>query len=322
MFLEAGYEACVTDIPYGESEIFAAYPEIKADNLMGKYSAQWLEKHPETRVVSIPGLLKSNLIRLSYFKFLPPLLRIFVYDDGEWFTKLGADSGTVGNRGKLTLTTIDSLSVLDLLPELTTVKNDSQDTLTIMVNNLTHDPVFFEYPGYDAVTSAVNPGDGPFSQEPHYHVNMKAFLLLEKWLAFLKENHVYDNTRIIIVSDHGSWLPKTPGNVIGAYSAYNPLLLYKDFDGSGSLNTDETFMTNADTPLLAVKNIIANPVNPFTGKPLTGDKDDGIIISTMRLTDFNDHTKYVYKIPNDAWLHVGDNIFDPANWERISLPNE
>jgi YidC/Oxa1 family membrane protein insertase len=320
MFFEAGYEVCVTDIPYAESEIFAAYPGIRADNLTGKFSAHWLEDHPETKVASISGILKNNFIRLSYFKFLPPFLRIFLYDDGEWLTKSGSGGDDVENRGKLTLTTIDSLSVLDLLTSLTVVKNDAPGTLTIMVNNLTHDPAFFEYPGYDAVTSAANFGDGPFSQDPHYHVNMKAFLLLEKWFAFLKENQVYDNTRIIIVSDHGSWLPKTPGKVIGTYSAYNPLLLYKDFNSLGILNTDETFMTNADTPLLAVKNIIANPVNPFTGKPLAEDKKDGVTISTMRLTDFNDHSKYTYNIPNNAWLHVRDNIFDPSNWERISLP--
>jgi hypothetical protein len=321
IFLDAGYEVCATDIPYAESEIFEAYPGIKADNLMGKYSVHWLEKHPETRVVSIPGLLKSNLVRLSYFKFLPPLLRIFLYDDGEWFTRLGTDgdSGGVENRGKLTLTTIDSLSVLDLLPELTSIKSDSPGTLTIMVSNLTHDPAFFEYPEYDAVTRAANFGNGPFSQEPHYHVNMKAFLLLEKWFAFLKENQVYDNTRIIIVSDHGSGLSKTPGNVLGSYSAYNPLLIYKDFDSSGSLNTDETFMTNADTPLLAVKNIIADPVNPFTGKPLVINKDDGAVISTMRLTDFNDHSRYEYKIPHDAWIHVRDNIFDSSNWQKETV---
>jgi hypothetical protein len=322
MFLEAGYEVCVTDIPYAEPEIFTAYPGIRSDNLTGKYSARWLEDHPETNVVSVSGILKSNLVRLSYFKFLPPLLRIFLYDDGEWFTKLGSggDDGAVENRGKLTLSTIDSLSVLDLLTSLTEFKSDVPGTLTIMVSNLTHDPAFFEYPGYDAVTGAVNLGSGPFSQDPHYHVNMKAFLLLEKWFAFLKENRVYDNTRIIIVSDHGSWLPKAPGGVIASYSAYNPLLLYKDFDSSGSLNRDETFMTNADTPLLAVENIIDRPVNPFTGKPLASDKKDGVTISTMRLTDFNDHSRYGYNIPNNAWLRVRDSIFDPSKWEKVSLP--
>jgi YidC/Oxa1 family membrane protein insertase len=322
VFLDAGYEVAATDIPYAESKIFEQYPEIKADNLIRKYSAHWLENHPEIRIVSISSLLRSNLIRLSYFKFLPPLLRIFFYDDGEWFTKLGMDGdgdAAVENRGKLTLTTIDSLSVLDLLPDLSTVKNDSPGTLTIMVSNLTHDPAFFEYPGYEAATRVTNFGDGPFSQNPQYHANMKAFLLLEKWFAFLKKNQVYDNTRIIIASDHGSWLSKTPGNVIGAYSAYNPLLMYKDFNSRNSLNTDETFMTNADTSLLAMKDIIANPVNPFTGKSLTDHKKDGITISTMRLTDFNDHSRYTYKITNNAWLHVKDNIFEPANWERVSI---
>ncbi|MDR0402601.1 MAG: hypothetical protein LBH35_03325, partial [Treponema sp.] len=67
------------------------------------------------------------------------------------------------------------------------------------------------------------------------------------------------------------------------------------------------------------KGLIANPVNPFTGKPLADSKEDGAFITNMRLTDFNDHSTYTYRIPNDAWLHVRDNIFDPANWQKETL---
>jgi hypothetical protein len=39
----------------------------------------------------------------------------------------------------------------------------------------------------------------------------------------------------------------------------------------------------------------------------------------MRLTDFNDHSRYGYNIPNNAWLSVHDNIFDPANWRKETI---
>ena len=38
-------------------------------------------------------------------------------------------------------------------------------------------------------------------QVTHYQVNMAAFLKLGEWFDYLRENGVYDNTRIIIVSD-------------------------------------------------------------------------------------------------------------------------
>ena len=37
----------------------------------------------------------------------------------------------------------------------------------------------------------------------HYHVNMAAMLQLAAWFDSLRENGVYDNTRIIIAADHG-----------------------------------------------------------------------------------------------------------------------
>ena len=49
---------------------------------------------------------------------------------------------------------------------------------------------------------------------------------------------------------------------------YNPLLLVKDFGASG-FTTDTTFMTNADTPSLAFAQTVEEPVNPFTGQPVT-----------------------------------------------------
>ena len=37
----------------------------------------------------------------------------------------------------------------------------------------------------------------------HYHVNMAAYIEHGNWFDYLRENGVYDNTRIILVSDHG-----------------------------------------------------------------------------------------------------------------------
>ena len=112
---------------------------------------------------------------------------------------------------------------------------------------------------------------------------MAAMLRLGEWMDYLRENNMYDNTRIIIVSDHGAYL-SFPGMSFDAdnsakYDVYNDvnlfraLLLVKDFD-SRELTTDDTFMTNADTPALAFSGVIDDPINPFTGKKISTDYKD------------------------------------------------
>jgi arylsulfatase A-like enzyme len=72
--------------------------------------------------------------------------------------------------------------------------------------------------------------------------------------VLLKENNAYDNTRIIIVSDHGGNISNISNNITlpngTPLASYTALLMVKDFDAQGRLKTDNTFMTNADMPSL------------------------------------------------------------------------
>jgi arylsulfatase A-like enzyme len=177
------------------------------------------------------------------------------------------------------------------------------------------------------VPEITNRGKGPFADKEDYHVNMASFLLLARWFDFLKTNSVWDNTRIIIVSDHGfsptGRIPSHFSNEIilpnkDSVESYNCLLMVKDFGASGDVRTDNTFMTNADVPLLAVRDIVENPVNPFTGAPLAEDKADGVTITTSHLWEISKQKKYTFDIKPNEWLHVRDNIFDLANWGRVT----
>jgi arylsulfatase A-like enzyme len=136
---------------------------------------------------------------------------------------------------------------------------------------------------------------------------------------------LYDNTRIIIVSDHG-WHIDTSLNDFALPNdsrlvGFNPILLVKDFDdntrtGLSELKTDDTFMTHADVPYLASKDITP-AVNPFSRKTLLFDKSGGITICTNHTWEAPDPTKYTWKIRADEWLHVHTNIFDPTNWKKV-----
>jgi hypothetical protein len=83
---------------------------------------------------------------------------------------------------------------------------------------------------------------------------------------------------------------------------------------------DNAFMSNADVPLLALNGIIKDPVNPFTLKPLSHNKKDGLTITTSKIRTPGRHFSTRFRIRQNEWLHVHDNIFEPANWAKIAVP--
>jgi len=313
IFLNAGYRVTVTDPSFAnyswkpDLSIFAPYPDISAMNILGNYTGMWLRSHPELKAVSVPELLRELLIRFSFLKISPPAIRIFLYDKGGWL-KLKNDFSN-----QLSLNTLDSYTTLDYFPLITDVSDGADNTYTAIVNELTHDSAIFQYPDYVPKMDVTDIGSGPLAEEKNYHAAMAAFLLLGKWFGFLQEQGVYDNARIVIVSDHGSSFHSNySGNIVlpnnQRLSNFHAVLLVKDFMSGGELAEDTMFMTHGDVPSITMKNLIDNPRNPFSGKPITTGKENGVIITDANALQF--------KIAEDQWLFVHDNIFDPTNWEK------
>jgi hypothetical protein len=136
---------------------------------------------------------------------------------------------------------------------------------------------------------------------------------------------VWDNTRIIIVADHSicavdaymfgleTSVPEAPAGA-STIDAFNPVLMVKDFNASG-FTTSYDFMTNADTPALAVRGIIDDAVNPFTGNPLISDDrpEEQIIYISERHNIYTNNGNQ-FEDPNGYFLSVHDNIFEEENW--------
>ena len=114
-------------------------------------------------------------------------------------------------------------------------------------SELTHDPKILQAPEYIPVAKPKIVPSTPYPKESLYYVDAASIRLLGVWFDELKKNGVYDNTRIIIVSDHGYAIPtKMPDTLMlpngDDLSWYRCLLMVKDFGASGSLKTDTTFM--------------------------------------------------------------------------------
>jgi YidC/Oxa1 family membrane protein insertase len=320
IFSDNGYSVTVTDPPFDNHlmsnlAIFAGQPDINAKNLIGRYTMQYLREHQEITVFNITDILDNNLIRFSFFKSAPLFLRPFIYDKGNW---LMLNSNT---DEQITTLVIDDYAFLDALGEITSF-SEAGDTYTTLYAHLPHNTSFLQAPDYIPVQRVTDKGTSLLSNDARFHLMTASFLLLGKWFNYLKEHNVYDNTRIILVADHGRGSANFPGNISlpngDLLQAYNPLLMVKDFNAEGDIKEYDTFMTNGDTPLLVLEGLFDNQVNPFTGIPLHADKDNGITIATIGALSTYRHGKNSYNIGRNQWLYVKDNIFDSANWRTTT----
>jgi len=159
----------------------------------------------------------------------------------------------------------------------------------------------------------------------HYHINMAAMIQLGKWFDYLRENNVYDNTRIILVSDHSWPLFSMEDTILNSdnkivfnddskllnIELYCPLLMVKDFN-SQELVTSSEFMTIADVPTLAMENLIENPKNPYTGKAISSAEKtahEQFVLLTWANGDNSGAT-----FQPGYWASVKDKVLDKNSW--------
>lgn len=80
-------------------------------------------------------------------------------------------------------------------------------------------------------------------------------------------------------------------------------------------------MTNADVPSIALKDVIENPVNPFTGKDISSEykSKNGFYITTDDLfMPYHSKNKNAFTVAPDSWYNVRDNIFVDTNWKKVN----
>jgi YidC/Oxa1 family membrane protein insertase len=318
IFSENGFSVCVTDPPYAnykqkiDISIYNDYPNINAYVTDSQYTDLWLKEH-NLNLPKTGEVIKRNMLWYSLFKGMPLLLRQPLYMDGNWCSPI------THHAIRLTL---NGYAPLDYLPQLTEITDNKINTAFIMTNNTTHENSFLQAPEYTPTTTITNYGNSRFAKQHAYHVNIASIKRLADWFVLLKKENVYDNTRIILVSDHGpepNFITKLglPFNV----DQFNPLLMVKDFNSDGELKTDMTFMSNADVPYLILDNLIENPTNPFTGSKISIERKKEplyiVISGSIHITGGGD-SKFHFNPNIDYYVH--DNIFKAENWipaERI-----
>lgn len=326
LFYEAGYKVTLSDPPWsnykwsGDYSPFDPYPEMDVFSIEGKYTNRYLDEHfDELSEEDISFQIKNNLPRFSLLRTAYPFLRNRLYDQGRYFS-------IVENENAM-LPFLDMYASLYYLPELTDYEGDG-NTFTFIDNEAPHRQIDLEVPSFEPKKN-VDLVSAPIGNEQqlsrfdiqNYQVNAASLKRIGIWLEKLQRDGVYDNTRIILVADHGAWsfnpLFAEFENNRNIYGVYNPLLLVKDFNAAGSIETDYTFMTNADTPLIAIKDLEVSPINPFTGNNLfdIGRKDEVKVY-------FGDwaprhHTTHTFVVDYNKSYTVKDDITIESNWAPL-----
>lgn len=330
LFSKLGYQSTVVDPPYAgtyehtiDLSLYDGLDNLEALDVRGAYTSKLKERYGITAGRDV----SRRYVMYGLFKVAPEFLRGLLYDNGNYLTTETAN--TPHN------TFLREYAALEFLPELTEVKSERAGFLQIC-NETTHEPDILQLPDYLPSDHINNDGledMGRFTLDGktvlmdtdmrlgHYHANVAALLKLGAWFDWMRDNGVYDNTRIIIVSDHGRGLEQFEGWQIDDQmniENVNPLFMAKDFDAHGFTTSNE-FMTNADVPAMAVEGIVGDPVNPLTDVALTTDEKtshDQLITGSLHWNTGTNNGN-TFDTSDAPWYAVHDDIFDLNNWTRL-----
>lgn len=349
LFDQGGYDVMLNDPPYaGYSEtpdlsIYDEYPNIKTyltNSGQFRYLMEDFEAQDDTR----QRIWERNFFYYSLMKTVPLMAYNTIYQEGSYLNPNAYydDLAYVQHMPKMSIAHgvdekgVDNFAALKALPTITSVSESEKGSFLLLYNCIAHEPMLYQTPDYEPSIQVDNTEydsmhkdrfsvDGQTlsitsrRQMVYYHANMAGLLQLGKWFDWMREQGVYDNTRIIIVADHGEELGCFKNLILDDGSDImlcNPLLLVKDFDVHG-FYTDSTFMTNADTPVLAFQGLIDDPVNPFTGNTVTDKKkyegEQHILTSGSHQIAMNNGNTFM---PGD-WYSVNNNALSKDNWSYL-----
>ena len=338
MFSSAGFNVTVCDpaeydyVANGTnySSLVAAGDNISAYHTANAYTRAYLQalgiEEEQDR--------GRTFVYYSLFKCAPVALQAAIYDGGRYLSVARSETGDIN------LPFVHEYATLAYLNDLTDVADDAPGTFALIHNSTPHEPANLQLPDYLPSTTINNDGFNTTDREApgmqtlqldtnrrraHYYANMASMLKIGEWLDFLREEGVYDNTRIIIVSDHGfrklrqsdeylvEWDKRMDGQ------RFNPLFMVKDFDAHG-FKTSNEFMTNADTPWLAMQGVLNDMTNPYTGRAIAEEPKEGVemLVTTSLQSDTNQYHKgTTFDTGDGYWYSVHDNLFDKNNWKLV-----
>ncbi len=320
-----GYDIAFAGIEYADCKTLKKFTGQYPPNVCTEreYEADFLNywlTHSNTKNLNVNNEDQASMLAtIGLFRVSSYNLRPIIYQNGRWLINLSESkkmtlNGFISAKKSAAIESFQHLSNSD----------NNKDTFKYIQSSITHyswahakdsceilstDP----YPKTEGVLGQVN-GIIP----EHFYAEVCALRALGKWFNWMKKEGVYNNTQIILVSDHGQGDSASLNDAFQQYQQTNypgrahALLLTKEKDSKGSLRINPTLMSNADTPFIfcqsigGCKNISGN-----YGKQ-GGDRVLHYAVGDWRPSD-HEKGRYI-----GDFYRIKNNIFDPENWEKTN----
>jgi YidC/Oxa1 family membrane protein insertase len=285
----------------GNRIIYTDEDSLTYDTFLPKWHEDWDDLNSKLNIGIVREVNYRLLWNNALFFSAPLVLKPRIYNEGKWL------KGEVETNENTSRT--QPYNFLRLLPYISVSENTRPNFIYLYCTATHHPWDIIDENG--VLTTDVSP----------YENNKWALNTLAKWIDWMKNNEVYDNTKIILVSDHGPhwWyykgdidndipvVPNTRDQRINEESmSYFSLMLVKDFGTREPLKKDDRFMGNAD-----VHSIIFGENDPTkTESPPVRTLPAFSVLWERKLWELNQlHISRQYEVTG--------NMYDLNNWKIV-----
>lgn len=339
VFSEKGYDVAYGGVPYPISDHFEKKMK-NMDSVVLSYFGEWDQdyvqywlkwayqngfsfKNPEQQEYISRFALFMGLLRASPFS-----LKYHVHYAGSVYFNV------IGNILSISLKNhfIPSISTIQFMKDFVTT-DDGKSTFKMIYSGLSHPPCFLPP---DDLLPVRDPYPETQGQEifvnglipEHYYTERHMMHFFADFLASLKKLGVYDNTRIVIVSDHDfidSWKlheDENPfvGDLPTGRVGPNAFLIFKDFNSHAPLKISDALMSIEDTPSLLMDGIAQADGIPTLDeiRKISDPKQEEIRVRTHCGMTLIPGGPEVTQFNLDAGIfEIKGTMFKKENWRKL-----
>lgn len=317
IFVPRGYDVAIGNVDHLIPENFAkacrAAPQtlLVGQSLNSAYTGYWRRK--KNLAFAVPESRAPFLASVGLFRAAPWLLRQHIYYDGSWLNT----QTVIHNPSE------GPYALLDVLPEISNADAKGH-TLKFFTSMLTH------YPWRLDETNCMPAQGGKKNRLPdgsiaeHRIAERCALRALARWIAWMKQTGVYDNTQILIVSDHDgddSTVYKeqfAPFHREGIPWKPDALLMVKSRGARGALRVSDLPMSSADVvPIICAENGPCPEAGPEANQDPRSDvagKDTRVRSHSAGAASVRRHTTGAFIMNNFSITGAGAN---PDHWKAL-----
>jgi membrane protein insertase Oxa1/YidC/SpoIIIJ len=285
------------------------------------FEGYWKARH-DFHGGDLDGNPKNTLLSmLTLFRSAPFFLKARIYDKGSWILfRKSYQFQYIARK------TLRNYAYLDLLPQVSGVKpsgNTFRNTFKYIHTQFTHEPFGVRADGAIISDDFPDPRSKSFVDGTSAYYTARQFLeFLSRWIGWMKREGVYDNTFIIVISDHGNNANDTgiefPASLRNPFDRANlspvhVLMLVKRFGAHGPVRIDPRLVSNADTPAILFSAIGGGSDSSEDPTENPNPTPRTLEYASLRGSwkDFLDNGKAGFE-----YYTVGGDMRDPNSWSK------